>query len=278
MQKPKYLPVLTIAGSDSGGGAGIQADIKTFEALGCFGASAITAITAQNTLGIFAIHSIPASTVKAQIVSVMDDIKPLAIKIGMLYHANTVKCVAETLKKYPLIPIIFDPVITASSGDNLNQGEVLSAFKEYLFPIVDLLTPNLSEASQLLNRKVETLADMEDAAKLLIRDTQLKSVLVKGGHLVGNDLVNFYLHQNGYSQAFKYKRINSGNLHGTGCTLSSAIAGYTAQGFTLLAAIEKAGDFVSKAIKAGQNLRLGEGNGPLCHSFKSKNKNSLKQV
>lgn len=262
MESFKYLPVLTIAGSDSGGGAGIQADLKTFSALGCFGTSAITAITAQNTLGIFAIHPIPPKIVQKQIIAVMEDIKPLTIKIGMLYSAEITIAVAETLKNYPNIPIIFDPVMSASSGDTLVLKDTVNAFKKYLFPLVTLLTPNLFEAAQLTQQSVTNLEEVRNAAINLL-NYRLKNVLIKGGHLQGDELINFYQNQSGVLQLFKSIKIKTNNLHGTGCTLSSAIAAYLAKGFNLLEAIAKAGEFVNQAIKNGINLKIGEGNGPL---------------
>ena len=266
MQRKIQTAVLTIAGSDSGGGAGIQADLKTFAALGCFGTTAITAITAQNTLGISVIYPLPVEIIKAQIVAVMDDIQPSAIKIGMLYNEAIVVAVAETLKKYPRIPVVFDPVISASSGDILVQEDVLNAFKQYLFPIITLLTPNLFEAAQLSNQSVKTTDDMERVAVFLINQG-LKSVLIKGGHLEGNTLINFYLDQKGTSKRLKSTRIESNNLHGTGCTFSAAIAAYLAQGFSLLKAIKKASFFVHEAIKSGKDLKIGNGIGPLNHFF-----------
>ncbi len=266
MQTFNCHTVLTIAGSDSGGGAGIQADLKTFAALGFYGTSVITAITAQNTLGVFAIHAVPAEIVKQQIIAVMEDFKPKAIKIGMLFSKDIVVAVAEILKNYPKIPVVFDPVISTTSGGTLIQRNALKAFKEYLFPLIFLLTPNLFEASQLSNQSVKTVDDMEKVARLLINEG-LKSILIKGGHLEGDELVNLYLDEENITKQFKSTKIESNNLHGTGCTLSAAIAAYLAQGFNLLIAIEKAGEFVNKAIKAGVNLKIGAGNGPLNHFF-----------
>jgi hydroxymethylpyrimidine/phosphomethylpyrimidine kinase len=266
MSQFKYLPVLSIAGSDSGGGAGIQADLKTFAALGCYGTSVITAVTAQNTLGISAIHPIPSEIVKQQIVAVMDDIQPKAIKIGMLFSEEIVIAVAATLKNYPNIPVIFDPVMSASSGDSLMQNETINAFKKHLFPLITLLTPNLSEAAQLTQQTVENLEDMKNSASILLNQN-LKNVLIKGGHLLGDELINFYQNQDGKQQQFFSKKIDSKNLHGTGCTLSSAIAAYLAQGFSLVTAIEKAGEYVHQAILQGANVKAGNGNGPLNHFF-----------
>ena len=266
MEKQNYLPVLTIAGSDSGGGAGIQADLKTFAALGCYGTSVITAVTAQNTLGITAIHPIPPEIVQQQIIAVMEDIKPLAIKIGMLYSPEIAIAVAETLKNHPDIPIIFDPVMSASSGDSLMQNETKNAFKNHLFPLTTLLTPNIYEAAQLSQLTVENLADMKKAALILLKHG-LKNILIKGGHLEGDELINFYQNQDGKQVQFISKKINSQNLHGTGCTLSSAIAAYLAQGFSLISAIEKAGEYVHEAILQGADVKTGKSYGPLNHFF-----------
>ncbi len=266
MENFKYLPVLTIAGSDSGGGAGIQADLKTFSALGCFGTSAITVITAQNTLGIFAIHPIPTKIVQNQIISVMEDIKPLTIKIGMVYSAEIVIAIAETLKNYPNIPIIFDPVMSASSGNTLVQKDTVDAFKKYLFPLVTLLTPNLFEAALLIKQNVTNLEEVKNAAAHLL-NCGLKNVLIKGGHLQGGALINFYQNQEGEKREFHSIKIKSQNLHGTGCTLSSAIAAYLAKGDNLTLSIEKATIFVHEAIKAAINMKIGKGTGPLNHFF-----------
>ncbi|MFC5283858.1 bifunctional hydroxymethylpyrimidine kinase/phosphomethylpyrimidine kinase [Pedobacter alpinus] len=266
MKSFKYLPVLSIAGSDCGGGAGIQADLKTFAALGCYGTSVISAVTAQNTLGISAVHPIPSEIVKQQIIAVMDDIQPLAIKIGMLYSAEIVIAVAETLKNYPNIPIIFDPVMSASSGDSLMQKDTLKAFQAHLFPIIILLTPNLNEATQLTQQAVKNLEDMKNVASKLLK-LGLKNVLIKGGHLHGEQLINFYQNQEGHQHQFISEKINSQNLHGTGCTLSSAIAVYLAQGFSLLAAVERSGNYVHQSILQGANVKVGSGNGPLNHFF-----------
>lgn len=266
MSISNFPPVLTIAGSDSGGGAGIQADLKTFAALKCYGASVITAITAQNTWGVYAIHPIPSEIVKAQLVAVMDDIRPKVIKVGMLYSVENVIVVAEVLRKYPTVPIIFDPVLMATAGQALNQDGILAAFRKYLFPVITLLTPNLFEAAQLSEHNVETFDEMKKAASLLLKQ-KLQAVLIKGGHLKSEELINLYEDRNGKQAVFKSQKIRTSHLHGTGCTLSAAIAAYLAQGFTLLSAIERAGKFVNNAIIAGKDLAIGSGNGPVNPSF-----------
>ncbi|SEM83982.1 hydroxymethylpyrimidine/phosphomethylpyrimidine kinase [Mucilaginibacter gossypiicola] len=267
MQYYQYCSVLTIAGSDSGGGAGIQADLKTFAALGCYGTSAITAITAQNTLGVTDIHVVPPATVQNQISAVMDDIRPSAVKIGMLPNAETVRVVADTLKSYEPVPIILDPVISSSSGKQLASNEALLAMKELLFPVVTLLTPNLNETTRLIGIQIDNITYMIEAAETLL-NLGCQGVLVKGGHLDGSELYNVYADQQGKRETFAYPFIKSLNTHGTGCTLASAIAAYIARGHSITEAIASAGVYVNIAIKEGQNVKTGEGYGPLNHFFK----------
>lgn len=266
----KYISVLTIAGSDSGGGAGIQADLKTFSALGCYGTSAITAITVQNTLGIKAIHQIPSEIVKAQIKAVMDDIKPTAIKIGMIYSPELARTIALTLKDYPEVPIIFDPVMVSTSGYRLIESDTIAIFQQELFPLASLITPNLDEAEILAEMKIQTVDDMKQAASR-ISNSRCNAVLVKGGHLKGPNLVDVYLDTKGHYQIFKSVAIQTPNTHGTGCTLSAAIAAFVALGDDLPKAIEKAKQYVMQAIVTGQNVKTGEGKGPLNHFFDAKN-------
>lgn len=261
-----YCSVLTIAGSDSGGGAGIQADLKTFAALGCFGTSAITAVTAQNTLGIKAIHPVPSSIIQNQITAVMDDIQPAAIKIGMLPDAESVYAVAETLREYKDVPIIFDPVIKATTGTVLAGSESIQAMQSQLFPIVTLITPNLNEAALFTGSEIVDIDGMQTAAQALLVFGS-KAVLVKGGHLKGEVLYNVYAGQHGEKEIFSYPYILSANTHGTGCTLASAIAAYLACGESLRDAIEAAGNYVNMAIKEGRDVRTGNGCGPLNHFF-----------
>jgi len=262
----KYPSVLTIAGSDSGGGAGIQADLKTFSALGCFGTSAITAITVQNTLGVSAIHSIPPSIVQGQIMAVMDDIAPLSIKIGMVHTTELAHTIGETLKNYFKTPVVFDPVMVATSGDQLIEHNTVSVLKTVLFPLMTLITPNLDEAEILVQQKIHNVEEMRSAAKKLLK-MGCYAVLLKGGHLKGEKLYDVYVNQDGAERIFESTYLESENVHGTGCTLSSAIAAYLALGFSLEDAIEKARIYVFEGIRHGAKVKTGNGHGPLNHFF-----------
>jgi hydroxymethylpyrimidine/phosphomethylpyrimidine kinase len=266
MSTGTYPVVLSIAGSDSGGGAGIQADLKTISALGCFGTTAITAITAQNTLGVSGIHPVPAELVTAQIKAVMDDLKPAALKIGMVYSSALAVAIAETLRYYADLPVIFDPVMVTSSGDSLIEDRTVITFKHELFPLSELVTPNLDEATILTGIKVRTIEDMKKAAARLLQ-YGCKSVLIKGGHLAGSKLYDVYLHQNGEARVFRSNKIETNNTHGTGCTLSSAIASFRALGEDLVTAILKGKAYTHQAIEEGQHARTGGGHGPLNHFF-----------
>lgn len=269
MKKFKYPAMLTIAGSDSGGGAGIQADLKTFSALGCFGATAITAITVQNTLGVTGIHSVPADIVRGQVLAVMEDIAPSAIKIGMIHTLELAQVIRDTLMRFPKIPVVLDPVMVATSGDKLILDETISFLKQALFPLATIVTPNLDEAGILCNTEIRKPGEMKEAAKEILT-TGCRSVLVKGGHLQSKRIVDIYLHKNGKQIDFKSRHINSTNVHGTGCTLSSAIAAYLALDNSLENAVRKARAYVRKAIKSGRNVKTGKGHGPLNHFFDPK--------
>lgn len=262
----KYPVVLSIAGSDSGGGAGIQADLKTMSALGCFGTTAITAITVQNTMGVTGIHAVPVEFVIGQIRSVMDDLKPSAIKIGMVYSAELVQGIVATLKHYPDVPVIFDPVMVTSSGDRLIQAQTVDAFKLSLFPLATLITPNLDEASVLRGKQISTVEEMKVAAQQLLQYGS-EAVLIKGGHLASEELSDVYLHQDGDLKVFTSRKIETRNTHGTGCTLSSAIACYVALGNDLSTAVEKSTLYVARAIEHGRDVKTGEGFGPVNHFF-----------
>lgn len=265
----KYTAVLSIAGSDSSGGAGIQADLKTFNALGCYGTSAITAVTVQNTLGVTGIHSIPDDIVQGQIKAVMDDIKPVAIKIGMVHSAELAVAIAAVLKAYPQIPVIFDPVMVSTSGHRLIESDTITTLQKELFPIARLITPNLDEAEILAAMKISTLGDMKEAASRMVQ-AGCNTVLVKGGHIKGADLFDVYLDRNGLEKIFRSGAIETQNTHGTGCTLSSAIAAFVALGNDMVRAIEKAKVYVHQAIVSGQDVKTGEGPGPLNHFFDPK--------
>lgn len=267
MIKYKYPAVLSIAGSDGGGGAGIQADLKTFSALGCYGTTAITAVTVQNTLGVSSIHVVPVDIVIGQIKAVMDDIRPVAIKIGMIYSAELATAIALLLKDYQQVPVIFDPVMVSSSGHQLTDHDIFEHLKRAIFPLVQLLTPNLNEAALITDMPVETVDDMKKAAASLI-DLGCKAVLIKGGHLQGADLYDVYLDNKEMEHIFASKAIESNNTHGTGCTLSSAITAFLALGNDMLTAIDKAKTYVHQAIEHGKDVQTGEGHGPLNHFFK----------
>ena len=261
-----YPRVLTIAGSDSGGGAGIQADLKTFAALGCYGMTAITALTAQNTLGVQAIQSVPAAFLKTQLQSVLDDIGVDAVKIGMLHSPEVVEVVAWAIDHYQLKRVVLDPVMVATSGDTLIADETIAVLVRELFPRVQLITPNLDEAALLLGRAVPN----EAALSLACADLQAMgaaSVLLKGGHLQGEDVVDVLLLADTSSRTLRSKRINSQNVHGTGCTLSSAIASHWALGLDLTEAVVQARSYILAAIQAGASVTTGKGHGPLNHGF-----------
>jgi hydroxymethylpyrimidine/phosphomethylpyrimidine kinase len=257
---------LTIAGSDSSGGAGIQADLKTFTALGVYGASVITALTAQNTHGVTAIHAIPGDMITAQLRAVATDLAINAVKTGMLGDRATVEVVTAGLREFRLAPLVVDPVMVATSGDVLLAPDAVSAVRRELIPLADLITPNLHEAAHLLDRPAAvSIADMEDQARRLL-DLGAKAALVKGGHLEGGEAIDVLADASGVKH-FASPRIASQNTHGTGCTLSAAIAAGLARGLDLHRAIAAAKEFVSRAILSGANLAIGTGNGPVDHLF-----------
>ncbi|EON75133.1 Hydroxymethylpyrimidine phosphate kinase ThiD [Lunatimonas lonarensis] len=262
--KKKYKSVLTIAGSDSGGGAGIQADLKTISALGCYATSVITAVTAQNTRGVRAIHPIPPVIVQAQLEAVMEDIGPDAIKIGMLDRPEVVRVVADCLHAYPNIPVVLDPVMVATSGDRLIAEETVSALIEMLFPRAQLITPNLYEAEMLVQRPITEKNQLLDAA-LDIFDLGAQAVLVKGGHLRGELVADLLLWGYKAYRILEKPYINTQNGHGTGCTLSSAIAVELAKGAALVDAVASASAYVWEALDTGKDVVTGKGSGPLNH-------------
>jgi hydroxymethylpyrimidine/phosphomethylpyrimidine kinase len=252
--------VLIVAGSDSGGGAGIQADLKTVSALGGFGMTAITALTAQNTLGVFGVHPVPPEFIIQQMRVVLDDIGADAIKIGMLGSAEIAEAVADFLETID-IPIVLDPVMVSTSGSALLDAPGAAAMKLRLLPKVLLLTPNLREAEALTGLRVDNLAAMEQAAEQLL-DLGPRNVLLKGGHLDGDKLIDLLIGQDGRAE-FRHPRIDTRHTHGTGCTLASAVAAGLAQGLALREAVGEAHDYVQKAIRNAPGL--GNGNGPLGH-------------
>lgn len=255
--------VLSIAGSDSGGGAGIQADLKTLAALGCHGMSAVTALTAQNSLGVQAIHAAPPAFLAQQIASVLSDIGADALKIGMLHDEATVDVVAQALQQHPL-PAVLDPVMVATSGDALITPPTVRHLREKLFGACTVITPNLDELGLLVGRRIEALDDALVAARQLI-DQGARAVLVKGGHLHTPRLTDTLVDASGIRWQRSAPRLISRNLHGTGCSLSSAIAAFLAQDLSLVDATDAAHHWVRCALLGGLDLRLGTGHGPLNH-------------
>lgn len=253
---------LTIAGSDSGGGAGIQADIKTMLANGVFATSAITALTAQNTTGVTAIMNVTGEFLGAELDAVFTDIFPDAVKIGMVSEKELIKVIADRLNKYDAKNIVVDPVMVATSGAKLISDDAIEVLKEYLFPLADILTPNIPEAEVITGLSVKTPEDMEKAADIIGKKYNC-AVLCKGGHSV-ND-ANDLLYQKGESKWIEGKRINNPNTHGTGCTLSSAIASNLAKDYPLEQAVVLAKEYISGAL--GAMLDLGSGSGPMDHGF-----------
>jgi hydroxymethylpyrimidine/phosphomethylpyrimidine kinase len=254
--------LLTIAGSDSGGGAGIQADLKTFARFGVFGTSVITAVTAQNTRGVRGWERVSPSLVGAQIDAVAEDLRPAAIKSGMLGDAEVVRVVAKGVRRHALSPYVLDPVMAATSGDALLTSDAIAAIVDELFPLATLVTPNLDEVALLLGERPADEAAMERAARTLVERHGARAALVKGGHLPGETLVDV-LFDGATMRRFSHARIDTTSTHGTGCTLSAAIAASMALGDPLERAVERGLDFVVRAI--GSAPGLGAGHGPLNH-------------
>ncbi len=266
--KKSYPTVLSIAGSDSGGGAGIQADLKTFSSLGVYGATAITAITVQNTQGVHSQFALPPQMVYDQIIAVMEDIHPSVIKIGMLSNVQVAIAVAEALERYS-IPIILDPVMVSSSGHRLLSVDAQEVLKERLLPMTQLVTPNIPEMEALTAMPLSTISDKYNAAKHLL-SLGVQSVLLKGGHEEGDTKVDILYQkspQGIVTCSFSSDTLNTRNIHGTGCTLSSAIAAYMARGLALKEAISSAKIYITEAIKAGADISVGKGYGPVNHLF-----------
>lgn len=254
--------VLTIAGSDSGGGAGVQADLKTFAALGAFGTSAVTALTAQNTVGVHAVHVAPAAIVDAQITAVLSDFDVAAVKTGMLATAEAVALVGRRARAGELPNLVVDPVMVAASGDRLLDREAERTYLEELLPHAAVVTPNMAEAGVLLGRKVLTLEDLRSAARDLVA-AGARAVIVKGGHLDG-DAVDV-LWDGGELVELRAERVPTANVHGTGCTFASAIAVHLAQGAPLRSAAEQAKRYLTAALRGGSEWKLGAGHGPVNH-------------
>lgn len=261
----KYNRVLTIAGSDSGGGAGIQADIKTISAMGCYAASAITAITVQNTLGVQAVHPVPLDILEGQIDAVLSDIGADAIKIGMLHSAEVVNLVADMIGKYEIRNVVLDPVMVSTSGHRLIEENAVEVIMRRLMPLARVITPNIPEAEILAGCSISGEDVFDEIARKLSGNTGV-SVLLKAGHLSGDSLVDyFYNAEDGIMTKLPSKRVHTRNTHGTGCTLSSAFAAALAKGEDLTAAAVSAKKYIEQAIISGADYEIGGGHGPVHH-------------
>ena len=262
-----YPRVLTIAGSDSGGGAGIQADIKSISANGCFATSAITAITAQNTLGVNAVEGLPIGIIEEQIDAVLSDIGADSIKIGMLHSAKVVQCVARMLRKYAITNVVLDPVMVSTSGHKLIEDSAIEVLKSELIPMTRVITPNIPEAEILLGEAISKQGDLPNAARRLAELYDV-SVWLKAGHLVVDELIDiFYNRETNETIELSARRIDTRNTHGTGCTLSSALAAQLAKGLSLTEAARAAKQYINQAIIHGANQSIGHGHGPVNHFY-----------
>jgi hydroxymethylpyrimidine/phosphomethylpyrimidine kinase len=266
----KYYRLLTIAGSDSGGGAGIQADLKTFSALGCYGMSVICALTAQNTCSVTGIFPVTPEFIALQIDTVIEDIGVDAIKIGMLHSREVISVVTERLKHHRVSNIVVDPVMVSTGGDKLLQDDAIDALKTILFPIATVITPNLPEAAMLLNRPVETLlsadtSQLETACRHL-STFGARAVVLKGGHGKSHRMIDLlYTAKDGRLKHFESDRIDTTNTHGTGCTLSAAIAACLAKGLSLEESVRQGKIYITAALESGAAYQLGNGHGPVHH-------------
>ena len=268
IRKKKYHTVLTIAGSDSGGGAGIQADIKAISAMGCYATSAITAVTIQNTIGVQAVHPVPLDILSGQIDAVLSDIGADAVKIGMLHSAEVVKVVADKIEQYGIKNVVLDPVMVSTSGHRLIEESAIKIIKERLLPLARVLTPNVPEAEILIDRKIVGECDFNEVAKELSHSYGV-SVLLKAGHLSADMLTDyFYNVEDGSMILLPSKRVHTKNTHGTGCTLSAAFAAALAKGEGLTTAANSAKKYIEQAIIAGAEYEIGHGHGPVHHFFR----------
>ncbi len=262
-----YKRVLTIAGSDSGGGAGIQADIKTISACGVYAASAITAVTVQNTLGVEAVHPIPTEIIAGQIAAVLSDIGADAIKIGMIHSTEVIEAVARELDRFEARNVVLDPVMVATSGHRLIEESAIDSLKSTLLPRARVITPNIPEAEILLGCKIEGQSELAKMARALSLEGKI-SVLLKAGHLSDDELIDvLYNAESDEIVELKSKRFTTPNTHGTGCTLSSALAAMLAKGLELSEAARQAKDYINRAIISGADFTIGHGHGPVDHLF-----------
>ncbi len=264
-KKYKVPTVLSIAGFDGSGGAGIQADTKTISSLGCYAMNVLTALPVQNTQGVKNIFDIPVEAVKEQLDCLFEDIYPDSIKIGMVHNSKLVETIANSLKDYKG-RIVFDPVMVSTSGHRLIHEETIAAIKELLFPIAQIITPNLDEVSVLVGREISSVHAMEEVADEIL-SLGCNAALLKGGHLQSDILTSILIQKNHVAQYFESKRVNTKNTHGSGCSLSSAIASFLARGYHLEQSTENALMYINSAIKGSKDLLIGKGNGPLNHFF-----------
>ncbi len=264
-KKYKVPTVLSIAGFDGSGGAGIQADTKTISSLGCYAMNVLTALPVQNTQGVKNIFDIPVEAVKEQLDCLFEDIYPDSIKIGMVHNSKLVETISDFLKDYKG-SIVFDPVMVSTSGHRLIQEETIAAIKELLFPIAHIITPNLDEVSVLVGREISTVHAMEEVADEIL-SLGCNAALLKGGHLQSDILTSILIQKNQAAQYFESKRVQTKNTHGSGCSLSSAIASFLARGYHLEQSTENALMYINSAIKGSKDLVIGKGNGPLNHFF-----------
>ncbi|MBQ3658284.1 MAG: bifunctional hydroxymethylpyrimidine kinase/phosphomethylpyrimidine kinase [Bacteroidales bacterium] len=264
----EYFKVLTIAGADSGGGAGVNADIKAVSACGGYAASAITAVTVQNTLGVKAVHDIPTEIISGQIKAVLDDIGADSVKIGMLSKKETVLTVASTLRNYGIKNIVLDPVMVSTSGHSLLLPDAVETLKKGLFPIVRIITPNIPEAEMLLGEKISDQKEMETFAEKLSLIAG-NSVLLKAGHFSDN-ILSDVLYNAETKQISRYDnpKITTKNTHGTGCSLSSSLAAFLAKGLSLECAVENAENYLQNALREGSDYKIGSGHGPVKHFWR----------
>ncbi|WP_409149744.1 bifunctional hydroxymethylpyrimidine kinase/phosphomethylpyrimidine kinase [Sphingobacterium sp. BS-2] len=264
-KKYKVPTVLSIAGFDGSGGAGIQADTKTISSLGCYAMNVLTALPVQNTQGVKNIFDIPVEAVKEQLDCLFEDIYPDSIKIGMVHNSKLVETISDFLKYYKG-SIVFDPVMVSTSGHRLIQEETIAAIKELLFPLAQIITPNLDEVSVLVGREISTVHAMEEVADEIL-SLGCNAALLKGGHLQSDILTSILIQKNQAAQYFESRRVQTKNTHGSGCSLSSAIASFLARGYHLEQSTENALMYINSAIKGSKDLVIGKGNGPLNHFF-----------
>ena len=263
----RYNVALSIAGSDPSGGAGLQADLKTFSACGCYGATAVVAVVDENTVGVSGVFPIPPDFVRGQIRSVLGDIGADAVKIGMLHSSELIRTVKDTLAEFGAGNIVLDPVMVATSGDPLLEKEAIGTLRDELIPFSRIITPNIPEAEILLGKKIVSQDELPDCARRLSQDRKV-SVLLKAGHLSDAELTDvFYNAETDSILELTSRRLDTRNTHGTGCTLSSAVAAFLARGFGLDEAVMNAKDYIAKAIEAGAEYEIGHGHGPVHHFF-----------